>query len=87
MLALIDPLLIPIISITFAVGVPAVALATHFVLRPMVRDITEAIRAGRPDTPGDVSERLTRLEEAYYQLDQSVTRLLEAEEFRRQLEK
>jgi hypothetical protein len=87
MLALIDPLLIPITAITFAVGVPAIALAAHLVLRPMVRDITKAISAGKTQANEDVERRLARLEDAYDHLDQNVMRLVEAEEFRRQLER
>jgi hypothetical protein len=87
MLALIDPLLIPIVAITCAVGIPAVALATHLVLRPMVRDVTKAISAGKAQGNDEVERRLARLEDAYDHLDQNVTRLVEAEEFRRQLER
>jgi hypothetical protein len=87
MLALIDPLLIPIVAITCAVGIPAVALATHLVLRPMVRDVTKAISAGKAQANDEVERRLARLEDAYDHLDQNVARLVEAEEFRRQLER
>jgi hypothetical protein len=87
MLAAIDPLLIPIVAITCAVGIPAVALAAHLVFRPMVRDITKAISAGKTQANEDVERRLARLEDAYEHLDQNVTRLVEAEEFRRQLER
>lgn len=87
MLALIDPLLIPILGITCAVGIPGVALAAHLVLRPLVRDITQAIQAGKRERSEEMERRLARLEDAYYQLDQNVTRLLAAEDFRRQLER
>jgi hypothetical protein len=87
MLALIDPLLIPIVAITCAVGIPGVALAAHLVLRPLVRDVTKAIQAGKRETSDEVDRRLARLEDAYDHLDQNVSRLLEAEEFRRQLER
>lgn len=87
MLALIDPILIPLTAITFAVGVPVMAWAAHLVLRPMVRDITKAISAGKTQANEDVERRLARLEDAYEHLDQNVMRLVEAEEFRRQLEK
>lgn len=87
MLALIDPLLIPMFAITCAVGIPAVALAAHLVLRPIVRDITKAISAGKTQANEDVERRLARLEDACEHLDQNVTRLVEAEEFRRQLER
>ena len=38
--------LIPILGIVFVIGVPVTALAAHFVLRPLVRDITTAILSG-----------------------------------------
>jgi hypothetical protein len=83
---MVDPILIPILAITFTVGVPAIALATHLVLRPLVRDIIGAIQANKAGSSDDVERRLVRLEDAFYQLDESVTRLLEVETFRRELE-
>lgn len=84
---MIDPILIPILGIVFGVGVPGIALATHFVLRPLVRDIVGAIQANKP-RPGssDLEDRVLRLEDAYYRLDERVSRLIEAEKFRRELE-
>ncbi len=79
-----NPLMIPILAIVFALGVPSVALATHLVLRPMVRDIANAIRAPKEDT--ETPRRLANLEERFNELEQNVTRLVEAEDFRRQLE-
>lgn len=79
-----DALMIPILAIVFAVGVPSVALATHFVLRPLVRDIANAIRAPKEDA--ETARRVAKLEERFNELEQSVTRLIDAEEFRRQLE-
>ncbi len=84
---MIDPLLIPIFAITFTVGVPAIALATHLVLRPMVRDIVGALQVNKERAlPADVDLRLERLEEAYGRLESSVTHLIEAERFHRELE-
>ncbi|KPK82055.1 MAG: hypothetical protein AMS25_04030 [Gemmatimonas sp. SM23_52] len=83
---MIDPLLIPILGIVFAVGVPAIGLVTHFVLRPLVRDITTAIQSSKGSGNSELEYRLAQLEDAYYRLDQQVTRLLEAERFRRELE-
>ena len=40
--------LIPILAIVFVIGVPVTALAAHFVLRPLVRDIT--VVAVSPET-------------------------------------
>ncbi len=79
-----NPLMIPILAIIFVLGVPSVALATHLVLRPMVRDIANAIRAPKEDT--GTARRLAQLEERFNELEQNVTRLVEAEDFRRQLE-
>lgn len=83
---MIDPLLIPILGIVFAVGVPAIGLVTHFVLRPLVRDITTAIQSSKESGNSELEHRLARLEDAYYRVDQQVNRLLEAERFRRELE-
>ncbi len=79
-----NELMIPLLGIIFVLGVPSVALATHFVLRPMVRDIANAIRAPKEDA--ETARRLVRLEERFNELEQNVTRLVEAEDFRRQLE-
>jgi len=84
---MIDPILIPIVAITFTVGVPAIALAAHFVLRPLVRDIVGAIQTDKQRAlPADIEQRLERLEESYGRLESSVTHLIEAERFHRELE-
>ena len=77
--------LIPILGIVFTIGVPSVALATHFVLRPMVRDIIGAIRSNKQVEGEDVLARIARLEEEFFHLDKRVDSLLEAERFRREL--
>ena len=79
-------LLIPILSIIFVVGVPVVGLVTHFVLRPLVRDITEAIRAGTGATSPEVERRLAELEESQALMSRRLDRVLEAERFREKLE-
>jgi hypothetical protein len=78
--------LIPITAIFFTIGVPVMALAAHFVLRPMVRDIITAIQASKATTSPEMEQRLAKLEDGYSQLETQVTRLLEAESFRRELE-
>ncbi len=78
--------LVPIVAIFFTIGVPSLALAGHLVLRPMVRDIITAIQASKTSGNPDVDERLARLEERYSHLETQVTRLLEADSFRRELE-
>ncbi len=82
-----DPIMIPILAITFTLGVPAIALATHFVLRPLVRDIVGAIKTDKERAlPADVDVRLERLEEAYGRLESNLTHLLEVERFHHELE-
>ena len=79
-------MLIPILSIIFVVGVPVIGLVTHFVLRPLVRDITEAIRAGTGATGPEVERRLAELEESQALMSRRLERVLEAERFRQELE-
>lgn len=78
--------LIPIISIFFVIGVPVMSIAGHFVLRPLVRDIIEAISGRSLQAKTDTDERLARIEEALLHQGQQVDRLLEAEAFRLRLE-
>jgi hypothetical protein len=79
-------LLIPLLAIFFIFGVPIMAVATHFVLRPMVRDVIGAIH-GKAEAEGeDLTDRVGRLEQAILDQGQQIDRLIEAEVFRRQLE-
>ena len=78
--------LIPIISIFFVIGVPVMSIAGHFVLRPLVRDIIQAISGRSLQEKSDTDERLARIEEALLHKGQQVDRLLEAEAFRLRLE-
>lgn len=78
--------LIPIFGIFFAVGVPVMALAAHFVLRPLVRDIAGALRAQKGLPEEALDQRLARLEENNEELQRLVRQLVDAERFRRELE-
>lgn len=78
--------LIPIFAIFFVIGVPVMALASHFVLRPLVRDVIQAIQGRKADQEADLEGRIARLEEALQDQGRQVDRLLEAEAFRRELE-
>lgn len=78
--------LIPITAIFFVIGVPVVSIATHFVLRPLVRDITVAIHGKKQDAESDFIGRLTRLEEIVLEQNKQLDRLVDAEVFRRRLE-
>ena len=79
-------LLIPILAIFFIFGVPIMAVATHFVLRPLVRDVIGAIHGKAQAQAEDLTDRVGRLEQAILDQGQQIDRLVEAESFRRQLE-
>ena len=81
-------LLIPIFAIFFTIGVPVLAMATHFALRPLVRDVAEALGPRKRDreTIVRLEERIDRLEREARERDERLDHLAEAELFRRQLE-
>ena len=79
-------LLIPLTAIFFIFGVPIMAVATHFVLRPMVRDVIGAIHGKAQTEAEDLTSRVGRLEQAILDQGNQIDRLVEAETFRRQLE-
>lgn len=78
--------LIPIVAIFFTIGVPVMSLAAHFVLRPMIKDLTGAIKGVKGGEKEDFEHRLTRLEDALLEQNQQLAHLVEAESFRRKLE-
>ncbi len=78
--------LIPLLAIVFTIGVPSVALATHLVLRPLVRDVIQAIQTKKTRDEPDVYGRLGELEDGLDRVERQLGQLLEAERFRRELE-
>ena len=78
--------LIPIVAIFFTIGVPVMALTTHFVLRPMVKDIVKAMRSGSDDEVLVLQQQITELREDVARQESQLAVLAEAESFRRQLE-
>ncbi len=78
--------LIPIVAIFFTIGVPVMSLAAHFVLRPMIKDLTGAIKGVKGEEKEDLEHRLMRLEDALLEQNQQLATLVEAESFRRKLE-
>jgi hypothetical protein len=78
--------LIPIFAIFFVIGVPVMSIAARFVLRPLLLDITQAIRGGKAGELNELRERFSRLENHLSAQDQRIDQLVEAELFRRQLE-
>jgi hypothetical protein len=73
-----------ILAIIFVLGIPSMALATHVVLRPLMREYArlKGLKADRDE----IEVRLTRLEDVVHDIDRQVNRLVEAERFRRELE-
>jgi hypothetical protein len=67
-------------------GVPTAALTIRFVLRPMLREVVEAVRATKGQISPELERRLSEMEEGQQLLIQKLDRLLEAERFRQQLE-
>jgi hypothetical protein len=73
-----------ILAIIFLLGVPSMALATHLVLRPLIREYArlKGLKIDREEVEG----RMARIEDVVHDIDRQVNRLLEAERFRRELE-
>lgn len=73
-----------ILAIVFVLGIPSLALATHVVVRPLIREYAKlkGIRAEKEEIEG----RMAQLEDVVHDLDRQVNRLIEAERFRRELE-
>jgi hypothetical protein len=77
--------LVEVILAIAIVGIPAAALSLRFVLRPMLKDVTEAIRSIRQPTSPQLEQRLAELEEGQQLIGEQLKRLVEAERFRAQL--
>ena len=78
--------LIPLFGIFFVIGVPVMSVAAKFVLQPLLRDVTEAIRGGKAEELEELRDRVTRLETHLGTHGRHLEQLVEAEQFRRQLE-
>ena len=78
--------LIPIVAIFFTIGVPVMALTTHFVLRPMVKDIVGAMRGGNKDEMFELHRQVGEMREELARQESQIHVLTDAESFRRQLE-
>jgi hypothetical protein len=79
---------IEILAIIFVLGVPSIALATHLVFRPLLRDIARAIRSegADPGADSEIERRLTCVEDVCERIEDQVSRLIEVERFHRELE-
>jgi hypothetical protein len=77
--------LVEVILALIVFGIPAGALAARFVLRPMLREIAEAIRTIREPGSPALERRLTELEEGQLLINKQLRQLVEAERFHREL--
>ena len=83
-----DDMIIAVVAIFFTIGIPVLAMATHFALRPLVRDLAEALGPMRRDREkiARLTERIEQLEGEHRERGELLDQLAEAELFRRQLE-
>lgn len=65
-------------------GIPSLALATHLVVRPLIREYAKL--KGIKMEKEEIEGRMAQLEDVVHDLDRQVNRLIEAERFRRELE-
>ncbi len=73
-----------ILAIIFVLGVPSMALATHVVLRPLIREYAKM--KGLKIDKDELEARMAQLTDVVHDLDRQVHRLEDAERFRRELE-
>lgn len=78
--------LIPIVAIICVIGLPMLGLVARFALRPLVQDLTRAIRGAADDELEEMKERLARLETQISLHDDQIERLVETERFHRELD-
>jgi len=78
--------LIPIVAIFFVIGVPVMSIAAKFVLQPLLRELTSAIKGGKVEDVEELKERVARLEGHLLTQGRQLDQLVDAELFRRKLE-
>ncbi len=78
--------LIPLFAIFFVIGIPVMSVAAKFVLQPLLRELTQAIRGGKAKEFEAMLERVALLEDHLLTQGQQLDQLTEAEQFRRKLE-
>ena len=83
-----EEMIIAVVAIFFTIGIPVLAMATHFALRPLVRDMAEALgpRKREREMIARLAERVERLEGESRQRGELMNQIAEAELFRRKLE-
>lgn len=77
--------LIEVILALMIFGIPGAALAVRFVLRPMLREIADAIRTTQGKVTPELEARLLELEEGQRLTNDRLEHLIEADRFRDKL--
>lgn len=78
--------LVGIVAVICVIGLPMGGLVLRFALRPLVQDLTTAMKGDARQELADVRERVAALEDRMEHQDELLERLAEAERFRRELE-
>lgn len=86
-----EDMIIAVVAIFFTIGIPVLAMATHFALRPLVREVRDLAEAMGPrkrdrEMIARLTERIEQLEGEHRERGELLDQLAEAELFRRQLE-
>ena len=77
--------LVGIVAVICVVGLPMGGLVLRYALRPLVQDLTTAMRGDAREELAEVRERLTVLEDRLDAQGDRLDRLAEAERFRQKL--
>jgi hypothetical protein len=67
------------------IGIPGAALASRLVLRPMLRDVVEAIRSVKQPEASEIERRFAELEEGQKALERKLGQVIETDRFDREL--
>lgn len=78
--------LIPIVAIFFVIGVPVMSIAARFALRPLLKDLAEAMGRGSVTDGGELKKDVARLQAQVAEQGRQLEQLADAELFRRDLE-
>ncbi|MCG8467042.1 MAG: hypothetical protein MJB57_02395 [Gemmatimonadetes bacterium] len=78
--------LIPIVAIFFVIGVPVMSIAARFALRPLLKDLAEALGRGKVENQDHMRARIDRLETHLIEQGNRLDQLVDAALFRRELE-
>lgn len=78
--------LVAVVAVICVIGLPMGGLVLRFALRPLVQDLTTAMKGDVREELAEVRERMTTLEKRLDAQDETLERLVEAEQFRHELD-